>query len=315
LLRFLAQRLIQLVPLLFLVALIVFLIMHALPGDPVALMLQGAEGGVASVERLDELRAQLGLNDPLPLQFWHFLTAALVGDLGISVRFHEPVTGLILDRFGSTLLLATSGLAVAIIIGCPLGALGAVWRDSWVDVASMGLSYVGASMPVYWLGLVLILTFSFSLGWFPPAGGGDAASLVLPAMTLGVSASGLISRLVRANLIEVLGEDYIRTGRSKGLGEAAILWRHAAMNAMIPVVTVLGLQFGAMLAGTVVTETVFSRPGVGRLVVNAILWKDYPLVQGCVLFIAAVYLLVNLLVDVAYAWIDPRVGVSIKATS
>jgi len=307
LLRFAATRSLQLVPLLLVVSLIVFMIMHALPGDPVALMLQGAEGGVASPERLAELRAQLGLNDPLLLQYGRFVAHALEGDLGMSVRFHEPVTGLITDRFGSTLALAFSGLAVAIVLGVPLGALAATRRNSWIDVASMGLSYIGASMPVYWLALVLILAFSFGLGWFPPAGGGTWQSLVLPAVTLGVSASGLISRLVRSNLIEVFSEDYIRTGRSKGLSEGAILWGHALKNAMMPVVTVMGLQFGAMLAGTVVTETVFSRPGVGRLVVNAILWKDYPLVQGCVLFIAAVYLLVNLLVDVAYAALDPRI--------
>jgi peptide/nickel transport system permease protein/oligopeptide transport system permease protein len=171
----------------------------------------------------------------------------------------------------------------------------------------MGLAYVSASMPVYWLGLVSILVFSFNLGWFPPAGGEGLQSLVLPALTLGLVSSGLVARLIRSSMVEVLTEDYIRTSRAKGMPERLVLWRHGFKNALIPVVTMVGLQFGGMLAGAVVTETVFSRPGVGRLVVSAILAKDYPLVQGCIIFLATVYLTVNLAVDVAYAWLDPRI--------
>jgi peptide/nickel transport system permease protein len=304
--RYIAGRLAQLVPVLFLISVIVFGVMHALPGDPAALMLAGAEGG-APPERLAELREQMGLNDPLIVQYLRFAGGALIGDLGESVRFRTSVTGLILERFGYTLELALAGLVASIAIGLPLGMIAAVRQNSWVDAAAMGFAYVGASMPIFFFGLVLILLFSFNLGWLPSAGADDWTSLVLPSLTLGFVSAGLISRLVRSSMIEVLQEDYIRTSRAKGLSERLVLWRHGLKNAMIPVVTMIGLIFGGMLAGAVVTETVFSRPGVGRLVVAAILSKDYPLVQGCVLFLSVVYLAVNLVVDVLYAWLDPRV--------
>lgn len=304
--RYIAGRVAQLVPVLFLISVIVFGVMHALPGDPAALMLAGAEGG-APPERLAELREQMGLNDPLIVQYLRFAGGALIGDLGESVRFRTSVTGLILERFWFTLELALSGLVVSIAIGLPLGMIAAVRQNTWVDAAAMGFAYVGASMPIFFFGLVLILLFSFNLGWLPSAGADDWRSLVLPALTLGFVSAGLISRLVRSSMIEVLQEDYIRTSRAKGLTERLVLWRHGLKNAMIPVVTMIGLIFGGMLAGAVVTETVFSRPGVGRLVVAAILSKDYPLVQGCVLFLSVVYLAVNLVVDVLYAWLDPRV--------
>jgi ABC-type dipeptide/oligopeptide/nickel transport system permease component len=304
--RYLAGRLVQLVPVLFLISLFVFFVMHALPGDPAMLMLQGAEGG-APPERLEELRQQMGLNDPLVMQYLRFAGHALIGDLGESIRFRTPVTGLILERFGYTLELALAGLFVAILVGVPLGMLAAVRQNTWVDSLAMGFAYAGASLPIFWFGLILILFFSFNLGWFPPNGADDWRALVLPAVTLGFVSAGLISRLVRSSMIEVLGEDYIRTSRAKGLNERLVLWRHGLKNALIPVVTMIGLIFGGMLAGAVVTETVFSRPGVGRLVVAAILSKDYPLVQGCVLFLAVVYLAVNLAVDVLYAWLDPRI--------
>jgi len=301
------NRVIQLVPVLWLISLIVFAVMHILPGDPAALMLAGAEGGAVTPQRLDELRQEMGLNDPLIVQYGRFLGNALMGDLGTSVRFRTSVTELVLERFPSTLELAVSGLIVALVIGVPLGMIAAMRQNTWIDATAMSISYVGASMPIYFLGLVLILIFSFNLRWLPAAGSEGWVSLILPAVTLGFVSAGLISRLVRSSLIEVLGEDYIRTSRAKGLVERIVLSRHALRNALIPVVTIVGLQFGNMLAGAVVTETVFSRPGLGRLTVNAILSKDYPLVQGCVLFLATVYLLVNLLVDVAYAWLDPRI--------
>ena len=305
--RYTLSRLAQLLPVLWLISLIIFVVMHALPGDPAELMLAGAEGGAITPERLAELRAAMGLDDPLVVQYLRFLSRAVVGDLGESLRFRIPVNELILDRFASTLGLALCGLLIAIAIGLPLGMLAAMRQNSWIDALSMASAYVGASMPVYWLGLLLILFFSFTLQWFPPAGAEDWTALVLPSATLGFVAAGLISRLVRSSMIEVLAEDYIRTGRAKGLTESLVLWRHGLKNALIPVITMVGLQFGGMLAGAVVTETVFSRPGVGRLVVNAILAKDYPLVQGCVLFLAVVYLSVNLVVDLAYAWLDPRI--------
>jgi ABC-type dipeptide/oligopeptide/nickel transport system permease component len=304
--RYIAGRLLQLGPVLVLISAIVFGVMHALPGDPAMLMLQGAEGG-APPERLAELREQMGLNDPLVLQYLRFAGGALVGDLGESIRFRTPVSGLILERFGYTLELALAGLVVSILAGLPLGMIAAVRQHSWIDAAAMGFAYAGASMPIFWFGLILIMVFSFNLGWLPSAGADDWHSLVLPAITLGLVSAGLISRLVRSSMIEVLAEDYIRTSRAKGLSERLVLWRHGLRNALIPVVTMIGLIFGGMLAGTVVTETVFSRPGVGRLVVAAILSKDYPLVQGCVLFLAVVYLAVNLAIDILYAWLDPRI--------
>jgi ABC-type dipeptide/oligopeptide/nickel transport system permease component len=295
------------IPVLWLISVIVFAVMHILPGDPAALMLAGAEGGAVTPQRLDELREEMGLNDPLLVQYGRFLGNALIGDLGTSVRFRTEVTGLVLERFPSTLELAISGLFVALLIGVPLGMIAAVRQNTWVDATAMSISYVGASMPIYFLGLVLILLFAFNLRWLPAAGSEGWDSLILPAVTLGFVSAGLISRLVRSSLIEVLGEDYIRTSRAKGLVERIVLSRHALRNALIPVITIVGLQFGNMLAGAVVTETVFSRPGLGRLTVNAILSKDYPLVQGCVLFLATAYLLVNLMVDIAYAWLDPRI--------
>ena len=305
--RYVLGRLAQLVPVLILISLIVFAVMHILPGDPALLMLAGAEGGAITPERLAVLREQMGLDDPLPVQYLRFAGNAIIGDLGESIRFQVPVSALIADRFGATLQLAVAGLVVAIAIGLPLGMLAAARRGGWIDTLCMTVSYLGASMPVYWLGLLLILWFSFILGWFPSAGGEGIRALVLPAVTLGLLSAGVLSRLIRSSMIEVQTEDYMRTGRAKGLSRRAVLWRHGLKNAMIPVVTMMGLQFGALLAGTVVTETVFSRPGIGRLIVNAILSKDYPLVQGSILFLAVVYLTVNLLVDIAYAWLDPRI--------
>jgi peptide/nickel transport system permease protein len=305
--RYILGRVLQLLPVLWLISLIVFMIMHVLPGDPAELMLAGAEGGAITPERLKELHKEMGLDDPVVVQYFRFVTNALVGDLGTSIRFRLPVTELIADRFASTMELSIAGLACALLIGVPLGMVAALRQNSYVDAAAMGIAYVGASMPIYWLGLVFILVFSFILGWFPPNGADDWRSLVLPAATLGLVSSGLIARLIRSSMIEVLSEDYIRTSRAKGLPERLVLWRHGLKNALIPVVTMIGLQFGGMLAGAVVTETVFSRPGVGRLVVSAILSKDYPLVQGCILFLATVYLAVNLAVDIAYAWLDPRI--------
>lgn len=304
--RYIISRIAQLLPVLWLISLIVFMIMHVLPGDPAELMLAGAEGGAITPERLQELHREMGLDQPLVVQYLRFVGHAMMGDLGSSIRFRLPVSELILDRFASTLELALSGLLVALLLGVPLGMLAALRQNTIIDTAAMGVAYVSASMPVYWLGLVSILIFSFVLGW-SPAGGEGWQSLVLPAVTLGLVSSGLVARLIRSSMVEVLAEDYIRTSRAKGLPERLVLWRHGLKNALIPVVTMVGLQFGGMLAGAVVTETVFSRPGVGRLVVSAILAKDYPLVQGCIIFLATVYLTVNLAVDVAYAWLDPRI--------
>ena len=305
--RYVLRRVLQLVPVLFLVSLAIFSIMHALPGDPVQLMLAGAESGSVTPERLEELRESMGLNDPLYVQYFRFVGGAMTGDLGTSVRLRAPVVDLIFERLGSTMALSFGGIVFALLIGITTGVLAAVRQGSWLDTASMVLAYVGVSLPLFWLGLLLILVFSFRLGWLPPAGSDGIAALVLPSLTLGLVSAGVVSRLTRSSLIEVQVEDYVRTARAKGLPNRLVLLRHTLRNALLPVLTVVGLQFGAMLSGTVVTETVFSRPGLGRLVVSAILWKDYPLVQGIVLFMAVTYVVVNLLVDVGYAWLDPRI--------
>lgn len=305
--NYILGRVAQMIPVLFLVSLIAFSIMHLLPGDPALLMLAGAEGGMTSPERLAELREQMGLNDPVAVQYWRFLSHAVMGDLGQSIRFRDPVLSMILDRLGATFELAFAGMACSLIIGIPLGMIAAVRQGGWIDAFCMTFSYLGASVPVYWLGLVMVFTFAFQFGWFPSSGAANWSALVLPAITLGLINSGLVARLMRSSLLDVLGEDYIRTGRAKGVPPGLLLWRHGIKNAMIPVVTILGLQFGNMLAGTVVTETIFSRPGVGRMIVSAILQKDYPLVQGAVLFLSVVYVTVNLIVDIAYAWLDPRI--------
>ena len=306
-LAYLGRRLAQLVPVLLLISLIVFLILHALPGDPAMLMLAGAEGGAVSAERIAELQEAMGLNDPLPVQYGRFLLGSLRGDLGESIRLRTPVTEVILERFAFTVQLSLGGLVCALLLGITTGILSALRPNGWTDVLFSLMAYFGMSMPLFWLGLMLIFLFAFQLKWFPPSGSEGLDRLVLPSLTLGFVSAGAISRLTRSSLMEVLHEDYIRTAQAKGLARHRIVQRHALKNALIPVVTIVGLQFGGMLAGAVVTETVFSRPGLGRLVVQAILWKDYPLAQGIILFMAVLFLAANLLVDISYAWLDPRI--------
>ena len=301
------KRIFEVIPVLLIVSIIVFSVMHLLPGDPTLLMLAGAEGGSIPQERLDELRIIMGLNKPLYEQYYNFISNAISGDLGTSIRLRIPVTEILLQKFPYTIKLSLLGLMIAIFLGVIIGLVAALFKDTWLDHFSMTFSLIGVSMPIYWLGLLLILIFSINLNIFPSSGATGWKSIVLPALTLGFVSAGLISRLLRSSLLEVLNEDYIRTAKGKGLTDKIILIKHALKNAMIPVITILGLQFGNMLAGAVVTETVFSRPGLGRLVVNGILWKDYPLVQGTVLFIACIYVLVNLFVDISYYWFDPRI--------
>lgn len=301
------KRIFEVIPVLLIVSIIVFSVMHLLPGDPTLLMLAGAEGGSIPQERLDELRIIMGLNKPLYEQYYNFISNAISGDLGTSIRLRTPVTEILLQKFPYTIKLSLLGLMIAIFLGVVIGLVAALFKDTWLDHFSMTFSLIGVSMPIYWLGLLLILVFSINLNIFPSSGATGWKSIVLPALTLGFVSAGLISRLLRSSLLEVLNEDYIRTAKGKGLTDKIILIKHALKNAMIPVITILGLQFGNMLAGAVVTETVFSRPGLGRLVVNGILWKDYPLVQGTVLFIACIYVLVNLFVDISYYWFDPRI--------
>ena len=303
---YLARRILAVVPVLFGVTLAVFSMLFLVPGDPVKMML--AEF-VTSPDQIAEMRAQLHLDEPLPQQYGRFVANALRGDLGTSIRSRRPVATEIAENVASTAQLALASMAIAVAIGVPLGLLAALFRNTWLDVGSMVVALLGVSMPSFWLGLLLIFVFSLHLAWFPATGGGDLLHLVLPSLTLGTIASAIIARLTRSSMLEVLGQDYVRTARAKGLAWWGVVVRHALKNALIPVITIFGLQFGNLLAGAVIVETVFSRPGLGRLIVGGILAKDFPLVQGTVLFIAAFYVMINVLVDVAYAFVDPRIRV------
>jgi ABC-type dipeptide/oligopeptide/nickel transport system permease component len=305
--RYLGQRTSAVLPVLLLVSATVFGIMHVLPGDPVQLMLAGAEAGQVTPEVMAQLRRSMGLDQPLYVQFTRFLLNALRGDLGESIRFQSSVSALVGQAAVHTAELSVFGLLVALGIGLPLGIVAALKENTWIDAACMVAALLGVSMPLFWLGQLLIMGLAIHLRWLPAISGDQARGLILPAVTLGFVSAGLISRLMRSSLSEVLHHEYVRTARAKGLREGLVVIRHALRNALIPVLTVVGLQFGGMLSGAVVTETVFSRPGLGTLLVKAILWHDYPLVQGVVLLMAGSYVLVNLWVDVMYAWIDPRI--------
>ena len=303
-LQFVGKRLLASIPVLWGVTTLVFLAIHLLPGDPAELML--AESG-GSAESIAYLRTQLGLDDPLYVQYGRFLLNTLRGDLGRSIFTNRPVLQTILEQLPSTIELALAAMLVAIALGTGLGILAALNHNSWLDNACMTLAVTGVSVPIFWSGLLLILLFSSTLHWLPATGQGGLRHLLMPAVVLGFASSGTIARLVRSSLLEVLYKEYITTARAKGLSERLILTHHALKNALIPVITVVGLQFGFLLGGAVVTETVFSRQGIGRLILDAILWKDFPLVQGGVLLAAVTYTLVNLLVDISYAFADPQI--------
>jgi len=310
---FLARRLLHLGPVLLGVSLIVFLVLHLAPGDPAEVML----GANANKEDLASLRTQLGLDQPLHVQYITWISHVARGDLGRSLWMKRPVLGEVLERFKATILLTGSALLLSTLGGVALGIASATRANSLLDRLSGVASLFGASMPVFWLGIVLMVIFSLWLGWLPasgmyaPYGGGGLrdllSHLILPAVTLAAASVTIIARLTRATMLETLGQDYVRTARAKGLGERSVVWRHALKNALIPIVTVVGVQAGYLLGGAVLTETVFAWPGVGTLVVQGILARDMPLVQGGVLVIALSFVLVNLLVDTLYAWLDPRI--------
>ena len=291
-------------PVLFGISVAVFLMMHLVPGDPAKMML----GELAvQKEAVENMRRVLGLDDPIPVQYWRFLKGALRGDLGHSILENQPVARMIWQVLPSTIELTLAGLGIAVLLGGVLGITAAVRQNSWIDNGSMVLALWGVSMPSFWMGLLLIFLFSLKLGWLPATGQGGFLRLIMPAFTLGYVASAVIARLVRSSMLEVLRQDYVRTARAKGLADRLVIYRHALKNAMIPVVTVLGLQFGALLGGAVVIETVFSRPGIGRLAVTSILSKDFQVTQGTVLMSAVFYTLVNIVVDFSYALLDPRI--------
>jgi ABC-type dipeptide/oligopeptide/nickel transport system permease component len=301
--RYISLRLLFALPALWLIVTMVFLLAHIVPGDPVAQML----GEGARADDLQQLRHALGLDVPIPIQYGRYLKGVLHGNLGESFRFQQPVTRVILEHYPATLELAAVALGVCILIGIPSGVLAAHKRGEKTDHAVGVLTLFGLSLPNFALGPVLMLVFSVVLGWLPVTGRGGMPHLVLPAFTLGAALAAILTRMVRTSVIEELSADYVRTARAKGVSESGVLFRHALRNALIPILTILGLQFGTLLAGTIVTETIFSWPGIGHLTVQAINARDYPLLQGCILLIAVSYVVVNLLTDLVYAVVDPRV--------
>ena len=305
--RFLLARLLSTAVVIGGVLCLVFFLIHLVPGDPVEVML----GESAQPADREALRQALGLDRPLLVQFGLYLSNLAHFDLGTSLHSQRPIAEILLERLPATLELALAALLVAVLIAFPLGVLSAVRKDSLWDHTAMGVSLAGVAIPNFLLGPVLILVFSLWLGWFPVSGREGAGSLVLPAVTLGTALAAILSRMVRASLLEVLHEDYIRTARAKGLPPRLVIWRHALRNALLPVITLLGLQLGALLAGAVITEAVFSWPGIGQLIIESIQRRDYPLVQACVLLISLSYVLVNTLTDLAYAWFDPRVRLGV----
>ena len=299
---YILRRVAAAIPSLLGVLIIVFLMVRLAPGDP-ALLLAGELADEALLERI---RERFGLNEPWHVQFWVFLRNLVQGDLGISTRTNRPVVSELQSYFPSTVQLAAAAMVVASCIGIPTGVIAAVKPNSIFDYVATLIALLGVSMPVFWFGLLAILYFSVDLGWFPVAGKGTFAHVVLPAVTLGTSAAAILARMTRSSMLEVLSQDYVRTASAKGVRRSRVTLKHALRNALIPVVTVAGLQFGSLMAGTVLTETVFSWPGIGRLLVDSILARDYPVVQASVLLIATTFITVNLLVDLLYGVIDPR---------
>ncbi|MDR7487080.1 MAG: ABC transporter permease [Armatimonadota bacterium] len=301
--RYIVKRLLLAFPVVFGVAFVVFAMVRVLPGDPAQII----AGEAATREFVEAVRRDLGLDRPLLVQFATFTASLLRGDLGRSVRSRAPVTDELWARIPNTVTLTVAGLAVAVTVGVSAGILSAVRPYSLIDTLVMVAALIGLSMPVFWSGLMMILVFAVWLGWLPAVGTGTPLHLVLPAVTLGLATAAIIARMTRSSMLEVLRSDYVRTARAKGLAERVVVNRHAFRNALIPVITVVGLQMGGLLSGAVLTESVFAWPGIGRLLVEGILARDYPVVQGAVLLVALAFVLVNLLVDLLYAVVDPRI--------
>lgn len=308
--NYIIKRLLQAVPTLLGVISAVFLIMHLTPGDPAQTIL----GEYATKEQVMELREQLGLNRPLAIQYVSFVLKALTGDFGVSLTTQQPVIAETLRVFPYTVELCIAGILISLLIGIPAGVLAATHRNTVIDHTSMTFAVIGISPPVFWLGLALIYAFSVKLRWFPAIGGAERGDiwgllhhLVLPAVCIGVRMTAVTARIVRSSMLEVLTQEYIRTARAKGLREALVVYKHALKNACIPLVTVVGLNMGILMGGALIIETVFARPGIGKLVVDAIFARDYPQVQGAITVFAASFILINLICDIAYAFLDPRI--------
>ena len=302
-LRYCVRRVLLAVPVLIGVATLVFSLIHLVPGDPAQAML----GDGAAPQDIAELRTSLGLDQPLLTQYLAFLRHAVTGDLGKSFRTGQPVTTMIIERIPATAELAFAAMVVAIVIALPLGIVAAVWRGTAIDYGAMTFALAGVSIPNFWLGPLLAIVFAVEFGWLPVSGRGTLAHLVLPAFSLGLALAAILARMTRASLLDELGELYVRAARARGVSNAASITSHALRNSMIPLLTIIALQFGAVLTGAVITETIFAWPGIGRLLIQSIGFRDYPLVQGCILFIAVTYVAVNLVTDLVYGVLDPRI--------
>ncbi|RIK46882.1 MAG: hypothetical protein DCC58_01785 [Chloroflexi bacterium] len=302
--RFLQQRLALAIPTILLTSVVVFLMLHLIPGDPASIYVGENQ---ATPERLEAIREQMGLNRPLYVQYADYVWSAVRGDLGRSLQNDQPVTKIIRERLPNTFKLAAAAMVIAVILGVALGLLAALKHNTWLDTLSMSVALLGVSMPIFWLALLLILFFSVRLQWLPATSQPGLKGLILPAVSLAMLSAATLARLVRSSVLEVLRQDYLTTARAKGLPGRTVILRHAVRNALIPVITVIGLQFGSLLSGAVITETIFARPGLGKLVVDSIQNKDFPTVQGAILILATIYIVMNLLVVLSYALIDPRI--------
>jgi peptide/nickel transport system permease protein len=302
-LRYFVRRVLLAVPVLLGVATLVFSLIHLVPGDPAQAMM----GDGASPQDIAELRARLGLDRPLLTQYTSFLRDAIAGDLGVSFRTGQPVTTMIIERIPATAELAVAAMIVAVLLAIPLGVVAAVWRGTAIDYGAMTFALAGVSIPNFWLGPILAIVFAVELGWLPVSGRGTLAHLVLPAFSLGLALAAILARMTRASLLDELGELYVRAARARGVSNASAITAHALRNSMVPLLTIIALQFGAVLTGAVITETIFAWPGIGRLLIQSIGFRDYPMVQGCILLIAVTYVSVNLLTDLMYGVLDPRI--------
>ena len=305
-LKYLVRRLLLVIPVLLGVATLVFSLIHVIPGDPAQTIL----GDTGSQEEVEVLRQQLGLDRPIIEQYLTFLKGFVQGDLGTSLRTNQPVTAMIAERIPATLELALASMICAVMFAIPLGVAAAVWRGTIIDYSAMTLALIAVSIPNFWLGPLLALVFGVELGWLPVSGRGTLAHLIMPAASLGTGLAAILARMTRATLLEELREQYVIAARARGASKTRAILAHAFRNSLIPVVTLVGLQFGVVLTGAVITETIFAWPGIGRLLIQSISFRDYPLVQGCVLMISIAYVGVNLLTDLAYGVLDPRIRLS-----
>ena len=300
---YMARRFASIIPVLFLTSILVFLFLHAIPGDPAEVI----AGPGAPMEEVDRIRGVMGLDKPLVSQYLSWIHNMLRGNFGVSYINGDEIGPVVIERFMNTLALSTFGILFAVLAGIPLGILAATRQNTLSDIIVMMISILGISMPIFWIGLILIIVFAVNLGWLPATGSGGVAHLILPGIAIGANSLAVIARMTRSSMLEVLRQDYVTTAESKGLKGGTIIWKHCLRNALIPIVTTIGIQFGYLMGGAVLTESVFVYPGIGRLLVESIKRRDFPVVQVCILFIATMFIVVNLIVDLLYSWLDPKI--------